>query len=402
MRVLVVTQHFAPEQNAPSFRWSWLTKGLTDRNVTVDVLTAAWDPDATSAQESPSLRVHRVQNVFRGTGLAPRLLNELIVARRSIMLALRLPRPDVVIVTAPPLGAMLYARPLAWLLRRPLVLDLRDAWPELLDEWRTWSDYGNGPSPHLLRDAATAAAIAVFRPMMLAVRRSADLVVTTTRTYAEWLRAQGARQVIHIRNSTGATPRVPHRDFDGQLRVLYIGNVGRAQLLATAVRAAATVKQAGGNMVLRIVGQGAHLVALQRLAEQLDAPVEFLAKVPHSEVARHYRWADSLLLMLRNWSAMSMTVPSKLYEMIATGKHISASVAGESAAIVRDTGAGDVVHPQDPDALAALWLALLEEPARLRREHTSDWVAEHVNPMQLSGSYLDALKALLRRSKAAA
>lgn len=394
MRVLVLTQHFEPEENAPAFRWSWLVDAFADRGVVVDVVTAAWARDAADSRGVHGrVTVHRVRNVLKGAGLARRLVNEVAVAAKSLVRVLRLPRPDVVIVTAPPVGAMLWAGPLATLLRRPLVLEVRDAWPELFDEWRTWSDYGAGPKPHPARDLLVGVATATLRPLLHRARRSADLLVTTTESYAAHLRGLGARRVRCIRNAAPPLAPITRHEFDGTLRVLYLGNVGRAQLLATAVRAAARVRDAGGSMVLRIVGHGAHLTAVRNLAERLDAPVEFARNVPRSEVHGQYAWADTVLVLLRDWAAMQLTVPSKLYEVLGTGIHVSAAVEGESAALVEAARAGDVVAPERPDALAELWLSLLREPARLVPEPTRTLEVPAMDA--LADHYLEGLRELV-------
>ncbi len=398
--MLVVTQHFAPEQNAPSYRWTHLAKEFAKAGVDVDVLTAAWgDPNQIEAPES-GLTIYRVKNVLKGTGLGVRLINEFLVALKSMLKAIQVPRPDVVIVTAPPLGAMLYARPLALLLGCPLVLEMRDAWPELLDEWRSWSDYGNGPRPHLLRDLLTGSSVAVLRPILRAVHKVADMVVTTSHSYADRLRKETSRQVICIPNGRSDLPELPARDFDGELRVLYMGNIGRAQMLATAVRAAAKVQEAGGRMQLRLVGDGAHAIAVRRLAEQLNAPVEILPKATRTHVSHHYEWADSVLVLLRAWDAMELTVPSKIYEILRMRKHISASLAGESAALVNDWNAGHVVSPEDSDALAELWLRLLAEPTLMQMEPRISGTAPELNLSLNSSRYVASLQAVVAENRA--
>lgn len=402
MRVLVLTQHFEPEENAPAFRWSWLVDAFADRGVTVDVVTAAWAKDAADSRGVHGrVTVHRVRNVLKGAGLARRLVNEFAVAAKSLAEVLRLPRPDVVIVTAPPVGAMLWAGPLATVLRRPLVLEVRDAWPEILKEWRTWSDYGSGPRPHWLRDALVRSTTAVLHPMLSHARGRADMVVTTTQSYAEHLRASGLDNVLCIRNGARTQPPAHRRDFDGVLRVLYMGNVGRAQLLATAIRAAAHVRASGGDMVLRIVGHGAHLTAVRNLASRLQAPVEFHAPISRSEVRSQYDWADSVLVMLRAWEPMRWTVPSKLYEVIRARKHVSASVFGEAAELVAASGAGDVVPPEDATALATLWMGLADDPERLRPTGDVAEVEAISETETLAATYVEALKALAREADSA-
>ena len=59
----------------------------------------------------------------------------------------------------------------------------------------------------------------------------------------------------------------------------------------------------------------------------------------------------------------SLRLPSKIFERLAAGKVIVASVAGESAEILRDAGAL-VVAPEDPVALAGALRSLPNDPIR--------------------------------------
>ena len=78
-----------------------------------------------------------------------------------------------------------------------------------------------------------------------------------------------------------------------------------------------------------------------------------------------YRWADTALVHLTNWDSLEVAVPSKTYELMANQIHISGVVAGETARLIETLHAGDVVPPEDPRALADLWVALAREPKRL-------------------------------------
>ena len=63
---------------------------------------------------------------------------------------------------------------------------------------------------------------------------------------------------------------------------------------------------------------------------------------------------------MRAWKPLEWTVPSKLYEVMATSKHVSAMVAGEAAEVAVAGSAGFVVDPGDADALARQWMQLAE------------------------------------------
>jgi glycosyltransferase involved in cell wall biosynthesis len=235
---------------------------------------------------------------------------------------------------------------------------------------------------------------------MTFAQRDAAAIVTTTEAFATVLRERGMRRVEVVRNGADLAEipplhaRVPD---DPALRVLYLGTVGRSQGLDTAVRAAAALASRGVPVRLRVAGSGAHYRSLQTLATQLGAPAEFVGAVPRDRVLDEYRWADTLLVSLRGWGPFEWTVPSKLYEVLATGRHVTGVVAGEAARLITDTGAGHVVPPEDVDALADLWAGLAQDRERLVVDGGGRaWAFLHANFDLLAARYLALLEEVTR------
>ncbi len=394
--MLLLTQHFFPEENVPAIRWYWLANGLVQRGFDVEVLTATWGKGGKELLQ-PHLVVNRVPGAVAGKSVFSRLLNELVVATRSLTVNFGKTRPDLIIATGPPLTTLVLADLLSRRYRRPLVCDLRDAWPELLDQWQQWGDDGIRPvKKHRLRNIVLSPVIGVLKQLLLAIQRRSKLMVTTSEYYAEAIKTRVSGEIIWIRNTPEIAVTKPTVDDHNKLRILYLGNIGRAQKLATAIRAAALAAKAGANIELRIVGDGAQLSVVRTLAKRLKAPVEFYGRVPRAEVAQQYQWADTILVMLRNWQPLETTVPSKLYDALASGKYICASLAGESAEIISRTGAGDVVAPEDAEGLAALWVELANNRDRLLRRDNNEWLLENTNKDKLANEYADALSNLLK------
>jgi hypothetical protein len=85
-------------------------------------------------------------------------------------------------------------------------------------------------------------------------------------------------------------------------------------------------------------------------------------------------------------------VPSKLYEVLATGRHITALLDGEAADVVRSAQAGDVVPPEDVNALVDLWRDLQADRGRLAaRQSGREWVTTHADDDVLASRYLEIL-----------
>src|SRR5699024_8702874 len=274
-------------------------------------------------------------------------------------------RPDVIIATAPAIPTLLVGRILATRWRVPLVVEMRDAWPDLVTHMgpaaAVPAEVIHAPDPGMLR-RATAWSVALAKERVHGAvttwQRTAQAVVTTTSMFADVLRERGITEVDVVRNGTDLTvvPAQPDHPTGAhaELRCLYLGNMGRSQGLETVVRAAARLQRAGVDVQVRLVGHGVAAPALAALAYELDAPVEVLPRIPHRDVSAQYAWADSVIVSLRDWAPFAWTVPSKLYEMLATGRHVTALLEGEAADVVRDADAGDVLAPGDEDALVEL------------------------------------------------
>lgn len=376
MRAVLLTHYFTPTINAGTLRWDWLAKELAELGVEITVVGAQPKPFLSSqpADERPTpAKAPRM-------GLLKRAWREFSAGLNTLLPAMRL-RSDVFIVTVPPMPHLLPAWFAAKVRRKPLVIDLRDTWPELLADWSSWGDTG---IPGRQR-----AVIPVTKPInlimgllswgMRSIQRSADLVVTTTESYANDLRTRGFRRVITVRNSPGERWPVGHSPEHEELRVLYLGTVGRAQRLATAIEALALI-QDQVPVAMRIVGAGVHVEDLKKLAREVDVDVEFIPKVSRSEVRKHYEWCDTALVMLRDWPSLQMAVPSKLYEAMSYGRHVTASINGEPADIVSETHCGDAVAASDPQALARLWAELATDRSRLTPQSSAmAWLAKNTD-----------------------
>jgi glycosyltransferase involved in cell wall biosynthesis len=116
---------------------------------------------------------------------------------------------------------------------------------------------------------------------------------------------------------------------------------------------------------LWIVGRplGADLAELHRLAASAPGPVRMLTRfVPDSEVPAIMRRADIVALPYRDVDQSGV-----LYTALAFGKPIVASAVGGFGEVIQGHGAGRLVPPGDPQALAATLRELLAQPAERAR-----------------------------------
>ena len=282
--------------------------------------------------------------------------------------------PDIVIGTVPALPTAVVTAVAAKVYRIPYVIDLRDAWPDLLRVSKKWDTATGSPSltQRVLGGWPLRVVAGVTELVLNYVFRRADAIISTSDYLAAELRSRVGEQclVTTVRNvfppETNLTNLERSSPSTGGLNVLYAGTLGRAQNLANAVKAARLAEIAGVKVALRFVGAGAAKDELMKEAEQLKLEICFESRRGAEQLKECYEWADTALVHLTDWEPLNSAVPSKTYELMSAGVHISGVVTGETADLIRQLKAGHVVEPEKPEDLARLWVALARNREQLR------------------------------------
>lgn len=125
--------------------------------------------------------------------------------------------------------------------------------------------------------------------------------------------------------------------------LMYAGAMGHVQRLDVALRAVAAV---GADVHLVLVGSGVAEQELRDLARELDADnVHFMGRQPAAAMGELSAAADLHLVSLADTPLMRVTMPSKIQSIMALGKPILATCAGDAAETVRRASAGLAVGP---------------------------------------------------------
>jgi glycosyltransferase involved in cell wall biosynthesis len=391
MRILVLSQHYAPEVTAARVRVQAFAEGLTAAGHDVDVVCAVpnhpegvvvpgYRGQGVVRDEINGVRVHHVWvKATPKKTVATRVALYASYAGMAAMTASRLPRPDVILASSPPLPVGAAAAIAAARHRRPWVLDVRDLWPEaavILGE---------------IPDGAVARAAEVLERRLY---RSAASIVTVTEPFRRDIadRCGDPGKVSVIMNGTTATwldagaehPNSSDLDLPSDRFIwAYAGNQGIAQGLATAIEAAAIL---GDDFQLLLIGDGPLREELRGLAADLPpGRVAFRDLMQPAEAARHLRAADALLVPLDSQPGLEKFVPSKLFDCCAIGRPVIVAAAGEPTRLVEETGAGLPVPPGDPTALAAAVRGLRDDPERAAAMAKAgrDFAAQHLRERQV-------------------
>lgn len=406
LRILLISQYWEPENGVPQRRWAWLTRALEDAGH--EVMVVAPPPHYlrhVSVKEWIAQKGYRAREEFRGgdprkiivrsgyvpggTSITQKALNQAAVAAGGLHVvfhrsgSLKNFQPDIVVGTVPAIPTAFVTAISAWRFKVPYVIDLRDAWPELLTVADRWNASTGKPSlrQRILAKGPLQAAIKATDLWLTGVLHRAAAVITTSSHLARDLieRSSSEQRICTVRNVfqpetlIHKQPRL--QGPQDELNVLYAGTLGRAQNLANALSAAKIAQAAGIHVRLRFVGAGAAKAELIDTAERLDIEAVFEQRRSAELLQECYEWADTALVHLTDWAPLANAVPSKTYELMDQGLHISGVVVGESAEIIRTLRAGDVVPPENPQALADLWVSLALNRSELQVPDTgARWV----------------------------
>ncbi|MHB2253374.1 glycosyltransferase family 4 protein [Corynebacterium aurimucosum] len=419
MRVLVISQYWYPEQGVPQRRWAWLTELMSDSGDEVFVIAPpanyqrevgfrewvfrrSFRPTMESERGPSGEMILRTGYVpFRGS-LTMKALNQMTVAL-GMLRALVLPHkrlkqfdPEIIIGTVPALPTAFVARIAALMYGLPYIIDLRDAWPDLLQQSSRWNmglDRRSYKEKILSADVRgisprTLVVYIVERFLNKALRSANGLVVTASDLGNEFReRFSGQKVSNHIVTIRNVFPnraqevRNARREGSGlsankpTLKVLYAGTIGRAQNLLNAIEAAKIAGERGIDISLKFVGAGAARQSVKRLAAREGVNAEFVERTSLKDISEHYLWADTALVHLTDWEPLGRTVPSKTYELMEMGIHITGVVEGEAARIIQQLNAGHVAPPESPELLAAIWEKLSEDKSLLKVSNAGQkWV----------------------------
>lgn len=155
MRILLLIHYWPPEVGAPQRRWNRLATSLVSRGHELAVLTPCphypggrlleddvpHRPGSVSRDVTGAI-VHRTAFRSYDADLRRRGADQLVAAADSVRLGVRrfsgANRPDVILGSVPGLPTLPAALALGRVLRRPVVVELRDAWPDLFMSAEQW------------------------------------------------------------------------------------------------------------------------------------------------------------------------------------------------------------------------------------------------------------------------
>lgn len=357
IRVLLLTQWFDPE---PTFKGMVFARELVRQGFDVEVLTGF--PNYPGGKVYPGYRIKLLQReVIDGVQVTrvplypnhdqsaiKRVLNYASFAASSLVYGLFMARrADVIYAYHPPLTVGITASLIRLFRRIPVVYDIQDMWPDTLRATGMLSN---------------ARALNAVEAVCQWVYRRVDHMVVLSPGFKRSLMQRGVPETkvnviynwadeVALAAPQGQLPA----SFPSakQFRIIFAGNMGKAQALDAVLDAAAMLQTRGSRVCFVMLGGGVEVNRLkQRTVDLKLHNVVFLPPVPMAEVGTLLHAADALLVHLRKDPLFEITIPSKTQAYMAVGKPLLMAVDGDAADLVLQSNGGVVAESENAEALA--------------------------------------------------
>jgi glycosyltransferase involved in cell wall biosynthesis len=371
VRILYLHQYFMTRAGVGGTRSYEFARRFVARGHAVSMVTAASSDDA-GPRDADGIEVVGVDagyaDYIGGTKLsyARRALEFVRFATAATAAVLRLPRPDVVYATSPPLTMAVPALMAATRHRAPLVFEVRDLWPEAPIQMGALSN------PLLQRLA---------RALERFVYRRAAHVIALSPGMRDGVVAAGAppERVTLVPNASDLelfSPDLDGSDLRDRLGLgdrfvcSYFGAMGEANDLTQVVEAAAILRRRGEDGVLFVLhGDGRRRHALEELARR-RAPdnVLFSDPIPDKRtVAQLAAASDACMTIYKDVPILYTCSPNKLFDTFAAGRAAVVNTPGWLRELVEENQAGVYARPGDPADLADKVAFLRAHPELAKR-----------------------------------
>ena len=357
MHVLLITQYFPPEIGAAATRWGDYVQILIQKGHRVTVLCempnyplGSYFPGykrqwVKREKVSPDLTIIRSFAWANNRSSAIKKLGHYLIFMLSGLInAFKLKNYDVLIISSPPLFVGVIGAIISKIKSIHFIIDIRDLWPE---------------SVIVLGEVKSNWIINLGKKLE-------SFIYSTTKGYifsvpgfkkhfTNHYPAQLTKPMINLINGVSNTffdlaqkyDRIPEKRFT----VLYSGNMGLAQGLESVIKAADILQKY--PIDFKFVGSGVKRKELITKAEKLGLKnVVFLPVQKKEELIKLIKKASVCLVPLKNDPLFRNAIPSKMFEYMACGRPVIASISGEVEKILNSAKSGSIAMAEDANSVA--------------------------------------------------
>lgn len=356
MKILFLTDNFYPETNAPAKRTFEHCKEWNKQGHSITIITGVpnfpkgkvfhgYKNKIYQSENINNLKVKRVWTfISTNEGFFLRILDYISFMISSLFCGFFINRHDIIIATSPQFFTLISGYLISIIKRTPLVLEIRDLWPESIVSVGAMSD--------------KSMVIKVLKKISLFLYKKSDLIICVTKSFKKDLISRGVnhKKIKVVENGFDLTknlkPSLSIKEVEKKFKisqnkfyVSFIGTIGMAHGLEIVLNAAFKVND---NVEFLIIGEGAKKTFLiNEVKKRKIKNIKFIDNLNWQEIVNINQLINIHLVHLKKDDEFKKVIPSKIFESMALKKPIIMGVDGESREIVNNAGCAFNIEPEN-------------------------------------------------------
>ncbi len=331
MKILIISQNYPPDLGAGAFRMKSLVDSLTSMGHEIIVLTATPNRyesiDSKINPKQTKETIIRINLPKQKRDLLRRGINYWVFYKKALKAGAAVAGSvDGILATTPQLLVAYVGAVIARKHRKPLILDVRDLWPDVLLD--------------LEITKPTSILYKTLKKIEISCYRQAKQIIVNSPSFLDPVTQLSKKGPVLITNGIDdelfedLSKLEVKKESAKPYHIIYAGNIGIAQDLSILLSVANSFQQL---FKFELVGDGSERDSLcQVIRERSINNVIISPPMKRTELLNKYRNADAFFVHLKNVEMFKKTIPSKIFEYIATGKPVVYGLNGISKQIMNE------------------------------------------------------------------
>lgn len=362
MKILVVCQHFYPEQ----FRINDICFELAQRGNEVTVLTGLPNYPKGKVfkdykwlrnrkQKINNVKIIRSFLIGRGKSTIMMGINYLCFTIMASIKAIFIKKDfDIIYVfQLSPITMAIPAIIVKKMIKKPLIIHCLDQWPISIT---------------IGGIKKTSKVYKFFYRLSKWVYNQADLITISSKSFKKYfieeLKIKDKGFVYWPSYAETSYSNINYKE-DDNFDLVFAGNIGPAQSVETIVETANILKN-DKQIKFHIIGDGLNKDNCEKLANKYNLEnIIFYGFHPVEKMPDFYNIADAFLITMADNEIVNNTLPAKIQSYMSAGRPIIGAINGEVKEVVKEANCGVCCKSLDYNGLAKLILSVYRDKDKL-------------------------------------
>ena len=351
--ILILTHNFPPDIGAASFRMEALVRELSKRGHKVKVITAT--PNRYSKMDisfdndfGQNVEVIRVKNVKQSGNYVKRSYSYIEYFIKTLFLAKsKIRHIDIIIATSPQiltgyLGALLKKKNI------PFILDIRDLWPDAMVSLNLTTE--------------NSFIYKILKKIEIYMYKKATRIIINSPAFKKDINKYVDKKIDLITNGLDDyffnffSKESPREIKNGdKIKIVYAGNLGIAQDIKILTEIDEKISE---NFIFKLIGDGSQKEEIEKTIKKKNINnIMLYPPKARRELIEDYQNADAFFVHLKKLPMFEKTIPSKIFEYVATKKPVIYGLEGVAKDIMDELNGS---YPFEPGNVKSLEAALIK------------------------------------------